>query len=147
MPETDEDRRERIREFLLDELAVGSRNRSKRSSRWLAWFFGSAPRTWHVLEHDGCDPDRGHFCGEIQSAWLIGPEGIRALEMPSDPALERPGASRFVFPRYDFYIAPAGDWIIESSLSGHRAGCGGRYRVVPNGDDFKLTLEGPLWKA
>jgi hypothetical protein len=147
VPEMDEERRARVRKFLLDRFTVGSRNRSKSSSRWLGWLFGSTPRTLHAFEHDDCVPDRALFCGEIQAAWLIGPEGIQPLAMPGDPTLERPGDRRFVFPRFDFYIAPAGDWIIESLLSGPRAGCGGRYRVVPNGDGFKLVLEGPHWKA
>jgi hypothetical protein len=147
MPEIDEERCARVRQFLLDELAGRFRSRPGRSSRWLGWLLGSPSRTWHVFEHDGCDPDRDHCRGEIRAAWLIGPEGVQILEMAADPAPDRPGTGGFVFPRYDFHIARAGDWIIQGWLNHPRAGYGGRYRVVPKGAGFRLVGEGSHWKA
>ena len=78
---------------------------------------------------------------------MIDSGGVRAVEeSPRSVPGERRGMW-YRFPRVEFYIAPAGDWIVHSGLGGPRAGSGGRYRVVAEGAGFVLVAEGPHWKA
>src|SRR4051794_1068037 len=146
-PATVEQRRERVRQFLLKRLAGGV---GRPASGWLGLlskqFFASAEAAY-AFEYDGCDAERENCTGEVCGAWLVDADGVR--EVDASPA-SVPGERRgmwFRFSRVHFYIAPAGDWVIMASLAGPRAGCGGRYRVVPRGDGFVLAAEGKHWRA
>jgi hypothetical protein len=139
--------RERVHQYLLDRLADGVR---RRPGSWLSRLsrqFFSATEATYAFEHAGCDAERGYCTGEVRGAWLIDPNGVHAVEASPESV---PGERRgmwYRFNRVQFYISPAGDWVILAALDGPRAGCGGRYRVVPEGAGFVLVADGGHWRA
>lgn len=132
-----EQRRDRVRQFLLKRLAGGV---SRPSSGWLDFLsrkFFSRKEGTYAFEYDECDAERESCTGAVRRAWLI----CRTACMRWTPSLTPSPAT------VHFYIAPDGDWVIMASLAGPRAGSGGRYRVTQKGEGFMLAAEGNHWRA
>ena len=140
--------RERVRRVLLDRLATGAAKR--RSFGWLArlsrWLLFS-PDATYVFEHSACDMGRKHCTGEVQGAWVINREGVRSVDMSPDVVSRELRDMWYRFNQVHFYIAPAGNWVVQTSIDGPRVGKGGCYRVVPNESDLEFVPEGPSWRA
>lgn len=135
--------RERVRRFLLDELATGARHRSH---GWLKWLFPN-PEGTYAFEYADCDPERGHCTGEVLAAWLIDREGVRTVEASPQSVPDARRGMWYRFRRFHFHIAPSGDWVVKGAVDGPKAGCGGRFRVKPRGAGFELVSEGRHWRA
>ncbi len=146
-PQPIEQRREKVRQFLLKRLAGGVR---QPASGWLVrlsrQFFSSTEGTY-AFEYAGGDKERGHCTGEVRCAWLIDPAGMRSVEMTPELLPREQSGMWYRFHRVFFHIAPDGDRVVLCSLAGPRAGCGATYRVVAKGAGLDLVAEGVHWRA
>lgn len=142
-----EPQRDRVRQFLLERLARGVRRPSSNSLARLFKAFLSSTEGTFVFEHAGCNAEREKCTGPLRGAWLVDANGVRMVDATPESVPREQRGMWFKFNRVWFYIAPAGDWVIMESLAGPRAGCGGRYRIVPKGDGFVLAAEGTHWRA
>ncbi len=134
--------RDRVRQFLLQDLAGQSKQKPgawfSRLARWLLY----SPDATYVFEHTDCDGGRRHCSGEVQRAWIVDNEGIREVQMsPESVPTDRHGLW-YRFRRIHFHIGPAGDWVVRSMTDGPRAGGGGCSRVIRDGSSFKMVAEG-----
>lgn len=138
---------ERVRRFLLQRLSGSVR---KPSNGWLGWIskhFFTATAGTYAFAYTDCDPERANCTGEVRTAWQIDSEGTRQVEVtPEAVPLELRGMW-YRFHQFHFYVAPYGDWIILASMAGPRAGYGGRFVVIPQGESFLLRAEGVHWRA
>jgi hypothetical protein len=142
-----EQKREQVRQFLLQRLASAAR---RPRSGWLGQLskqFFLAIEGTYAFEYAGCDEKRGHCIGEILGAWFVDAMGIRPLEVTPELVPREQVGMWYRFQRVFFHIAPGGEHIVLCTLAGPRAGSGGPYRVVPKGDGFTLVAEGVHWRA
>jgi hypothetical protein len=125
-------------------------------SPWPAWLkaFFPSKREWpegiYAFEFPGCDEHRGQCTGTPTHSWLVGSDGVKEAAMsPDSVPKKRCGIFQmwYSFPTFSFFIDSSGDWAVLASIDGPRAGMGGRYRVVRNGDEISLVPDGTVWKA
>jgi hypothetical protein len=143
--------KDELRSLLLDLLAI-----RMAKSTWPAWLktlFPSkreCPEGIYAFEFPGCDEHSGQCKGTPTSAWLVDSDGMKeAAISPDDVPKKRCGFGQmwYCFPSFSFFIDPTGHWVVLASVDGPRAGVGGRYRVVRNGDAISLVPDGAIWKA
>jgi hypothetical protein len=138
-----ESRRDRVRQFLLDQFAI-KRGLWGRVEQLLGRLFNLQNGT-HVFEYSGCDAERRACAGDVVQAWVIDHEGVRMLEGSPGSVRHELYRRRYRFRRVCFYIDPTGEWVVESVADGPLSGYGGCFRVIPNGTSFRLRIEGSSW--